>query len=88
MAGLRFSSLGSLESAWFRRVYRWYAERVLPRIGALVSKHRSAYAYLPESVGQFPPPEQFGQLLQDSGFPHVAVVPLTLGIVYLYVARK
>ena len=79
---------GLPRSAWFRRVYRWYAERVLPRIGALVSKHRSAYAYLPESVGQFPPPEQFGQLLQDSGFPHVAIVPLTLGIVYLYVARK
>jgi demethylmenaquinone methyltransferase/2-methoxy-6-polyprenyl-1,4-benzoquinol methylase len=79
---------GLPRSPSFRRLYLWYAERVLPRIGALVSKHRSAYAYLPESVGRFPPPEQFGQLLQDSGFPHVAVVPLTLGIVYLYVARK
>jgi demethylmenaquinone methyltransferase/2-methoxy-6-polyprenyl-1,4-benzoquinol methylase len=79
---------GLPRSLWFRRVYLWYAERVLPRIGRLVSNHRSAYAYLPESVGRFPPPEQFGQLLQDSGFPHVAVVPLTLGIVYLYVARK
>ena len=79
---------GLPRSPGFRRLYLWYAERVLPRIGALVSKHRSAYAYLPESVGRFPPPEQFGQLLQDSGFPHVAVVPLTLGIVYLYVARK
>lgn len=79
---------GLPRSAWFRRMYLWYAEHVLPRVGALVSKHRSAYAYLPESVGRFPPPEQFGQLLQDSGFPHVAIVPLTLGIVYLYVARK
>ena len=87
-AGSRFSSSGCHGRPWFRRLYRWYAERVLPRIGALVSNHRSAYAYLPESVGRFPPPEQFGQLLQDSGFPHVAIVPLTLGIVYLYVARK
>jgi demethylmenaquinone methyltransferase/2-methoxy-6-polyprenyl-1,4-benzoquinol methylase len=74
--------------SWFRRLYLWYAERVLPRIGSLVSRHRSAYAYLPESVGRFPPPETFGSTLQAAGFPHVTIVPLTLGIVYLYVARK
>jgi demethylmenaquinone methyltransferase/2-methoxy-6-polyprenyl-1,4-benzoquinol methylase len=71
----------------FRALYLWYARRVLPVIGRAVSRHASAYAYLPESVGQFPPPEEFGQLLQSCGFPHVEVVPLTLGIVYLYVAR-
>jgi demethylmenaquinone methyltransferase/2-methoxy-6-polyprenyl-1,4-benzoquinol methylase len=74
--------------ALFRRLYLWYANRVLPRIGGLVSRHASAYAYLPESVARFPPPEEFGHLLQRSGFPHVRIVPLTLGIVYLYVARK
>ena len=74
-------------SARFRALYLWYARRVLPVIGRLVSRHDSAYAYLPESVGQFPPPEEFGQLLQASGFPHVEVVPLSLGIVYLYVAQ-
>jgi demethylmenaquinone methyltransferase/2-methoxy-6-polyprenyl-1,4-benzoquinol methylase len=73
---------------WVRGLYLWYAERVLPRIGSLVSRHRSAYAYLPESVGRFPPPETFGSTLQAAGFPHVTIVPLTLGIVYLYVARK
>ncbi len=75
-------------SARFRALYLWYARRVLPVIGRLVSRHDSAYAYLPESVGQFPPPEEFGQLLQASGFPHVEVVPLSLGIVYLYVAQS
>jgi demethylmenaquinone methyltransferase/2-methoxy-6-polyprenyl-1,4-benzoquinol methylase len=79
---------GLPRAGWFRAMYLWYAEHVLPRIGALVSKHRSAYAYLPESVGRFPPPETFGRLLQDAGFPHVTVVPLSLGIVYLYVASK
>jgi demethylmenaquinone methyltransferase / 2-methoxy-6-polyprenyl-1,4-benzoquinol methylase len=72
----------------FRSLYLWYARRVLPVIGRVVSHHDSAYAYLPESVGQFPPPEEFGGLLQSSGFPHVEVVPLTLGIVYLYVAHR
>ena len=72
----------------FRALYLWYARKVLPVIGRAVSRHQSAYAYLPESVGQFPPPEEFGQLLQSCGFPHVEVVPLTLGIVYLYVAQR
>jgi demethylmenaquinone methyltransferase/2-methoxy-6-polyprenyl-1,4-benzoquinol methylase len=79
---------GLPRARWFRSLYLWYAERVMPRVGALVSRHGSAYAYLPESVGRFPPPETFGSTLQSAGFPHVTIVPLTLGIVYLYVARK
>ena len=87
-AGWPSWSSACLARGGFGALYLWYAEHVLPRIGALVSKHRSAYAYLPESVGRFPPPETFGRLLQDAGFPHVTVVPLSLGIVYLYVAKK
>lgn len=71
-----------------RRAYLAYATHLLPRVGRLVSRHSSAYAYLPESVGRFPPPEAFGALLKQSGFPHVRIVPLTLGIVYLYLARR
>ena len=45
------------------------------------------WRYLPESVSRFPAPEAFGHLLQAHGFPHVEIVPLAMGIVYLYVAR-
>ena len=79
---------GLPRSGAFRRLYLWYAHRLLPLVGRLVSRHRSAYAYLPESVGRFPPPEMFADLLISSGFARVSTVPLTLGIVYLYVARK
>ena len=72
----------------FRALYLFYASRLLPAVGRLISRHASAYEYLPESVGRFPPPEDFGRLLQAHGFPHVEIVPLALGIVYLYVARK
>ena len=89
-AGGRLAVLefGLPTSPLFRRLYLSYTNRLLPAVGRLVSRHGSAYEYLPESVGRFPPPEAFGQMLQDSGFPHVEIVPLTLGIVYLYVARK
>jgi demethylmenaquinone methyltransferase/2-methoxy-6-polyprenyl-1,4-benzoquinol methylase len=72
----------------FRALYLFYANRLLPAVGRLISRHASAYEYLPESVSRFPPPEDFGRLLQAHGFPHVEIVPLALGIVYLYVARK
>src|SRR5690242_10855786 len=32
-------------------LYLWYFDRVLPRIGRLVSRHEGAYTYLPASVG-------------------------------------
>jgi demethylmenaquinone methyltransferase/2-methoxy-6-polyprenyl-1,4-benzoquinol methylase len=85
---LAILEFGLPTSPAFRALYLWYTNRLLPAVGRLISRHASAYEYLPESVGRFPPPETFGRLLQDHGFPHVEIIPLTLGIVYLYVARK
>jgi demethylmenaquinone methyltransferase/2-methoxy-6-polyprenyl-1,4-benzoquinol methylase len=75
-------------SATLRHVYLWYFKRVLPLVGRLVSKHPSAYTYLPESVQAFPSPEEFSQELRHAGFGTVRAVPLTLGIVYMFVAVK
>lgn len=71
-----------------RSVYAWYFRHVLPRIGRVVSRHEAAYEYLPASVGAFFPPSAFVALVEGAGFTNVRVVPLTLGIVYLYVAEK
>lgn len=79
---------GLPRSALFRTIYLFYAHWILPIVGRLVSRHRSAYVYLPESVGRFPPPDVFAALLTSNGFSDVRTVPLTMGIVYLYVARK
>jgi len=69
-------------------VYLWYFRRVLPLIGRMISGHTGAYSYLPASVGTFPPPAEFVTILKQSGFAEVRAVPLTLGIVYLYMAVK
>lgn len=71
-----------------RTMYAWYFKYVLPAIGKTVSKHRSAYSYLPASVGSFPAPPAFAGMIAATGFSHVRTVPLTLGIVYLYVAER
>jgi demethylmenaquinone methyltransferase/2-methoxy-6-polyprenyl-1,4-benzoquinol methylase len=71
-----------------RAIYNWYFRQVLPRLGRLVSKHESAYSYLPASVGTFPRPADFAATISSQGFVDVTAVPLSLGIVYLYVASR
>ncbi len=71
-----------------RTMYSWYFRYVLPTIGRLVSRHNSAYSYLPASVGTFPPPSAFAGIIAKHGFSNVKVVSLTLGIVYLYIAER
>ena len=75
-------------SAPLRGFYLWYFRNILPLIGRLVSKHPSAYTYLPESVEAFPSPEEFSQQLRDAGFGTVRAVPLTFGVVHMFVAVK
>jgi demethylmenaquinone methyltransferase / 2-methoxy-6-polyprenyl-1,4-benzoquinol methylase len=79
---------GLPRSRLFRAGYGWYANRILPLVGRFVSRHRNAYAYLPESVARFQAPEVFAGLLTANGFSRVSTVPLTFGVVYLYIARK
>ena len=71
-----------------RQAYDWYFRVVLPRVGRVVSHHTDAYSYLPASVQAFPAPDVFAGHLRHEGFTDVRAVPLTLGIVYLYVAAR
>lgn len=74
-------------SALFGPVYRLYFTRVLPRLAGLLSR-QSAYAYLPESVLAFPPPETFAGMMRAAGCRSVTFRPLTFGIVTLYVGVR
>ena len=72
----------------FRRLYLWYFHRVLPVIGGLISGHRSAYAYLPASVGEFPLPKELAAWMEQAGFRNVSYRLLTGGIVAIHVGEK
>ena len=71
-----------------KTMYAWYFRYLLPMVGRLVSRHRSAYSYLPASVTTFPSPSEFSRIIAASGFSQVRAVPLSFGIVYLYVAER
>jgi demethylmenaquinone methyltransferase/2-methoxy-6-polyprenyl-1,4-benzoquinol methylase len=67
-----------------RPLYRFYFRRVLPLIGWLVSKHKTAYSYLPDSVDHFPEPPELARRMERAGFDAVRYHPLSLGIATLH----
>ena len=71
-----------------KQFYKLYFHHVLPTIGAWISKDKSAYSYLPESVDAFPSGEKFIVELKNVGFRDCKHIPLTFGIVSLYIAIK
>lgn len=75
----------STPKTWpIKPLYSFYFNHVLPLIGRLVSKHMTAYSYLPNSVEQFPQNGSFIGLLEAGGFAGVHQQRLTGGIASLY----
>jgi demethylmenaquinone methyltransferase/2-methoxy-6-polyprenyl-1,4-benzoquinol methylase len=60
----------------------------LPFIGGIISKDKNAYTYLPDSVSAFPSGNNFLTELDKVGFKEYKHIPLTFGIVSLYIAIK
>jgi demethylmenaquinone methyltransferase/2-methoxy-6-polyprenyl-1,4-benzoquinol methylase len=71
------------------RLYLGFFRYLLPRIGqALAPNMDSAYAYLPQSVLEFPDGQAMLDLLAARGFTALEHFPLTRGIATLYVGTK
>jgi len=71
-----------------KQIFSIYFQKVLPFIGSLVSKDKSAYSYLPNSVKSFPDGDDFLKILNKQGFSKTNYYPLSFGIVSMYVAIK
>lgn len=88
--GARFVVLEFTVPKWqpLRALYLGYFRHVLPRIGRLVSKHRSAYDWLPASVLAFPDPAALAVRMEGAGFESVRWSLLWGGIVALHVGVR
>ncbi|MCW2949027.1 MAG: demethylmenaquinone methyltransferase [Thermoleophilia bacterium] len=49
----------------------WF-DRVVPALGAIISRDRAAYTYLPESTKSFPRPAQLREIMQTAGIGDVS----------------
>mgnify|MGYP000026061799 CR=1 FL=1 len=72
----------------YKQGYSFYTKRILPLIGRIFSKDRSAYAYLSESASVFPHGENFNNILRKIGFIDVVNKPQTFGVATIYIATK
>jgi demethylmenaquinone methyltransferase/2-methoxy-6-polyprenyl-1,4-benzoquinol methylase len=71
--------------AWIvRHVYHLYFHHVLPLIGGIISGHRTAYRYLPQSVANFPAEPELAARMTAAGFSGVTWEPLSFGIAAIH----
>jgi demethylmenaquinone methyltransferase/2-methoxy-6-polyprenyl-1,4-benzoquinol methylase len=71
------------------QLYGFYFRHVLPRVGQWLARNdKSAYRYLPESVGEFPSGKALADRMTAAGLVDVRFTPLTLGIATIYEGMK
>ena len=76
------------ENRLVRWVYDLYFSHVLPFVGKVVSRDKTAYSYLNASVKGFIWGKEFCSRLEDAGFRDVSFRPMTFGVTTIYRAVK
>lgn len=77
---------GQMDFPLVSQAYNFYSEKVLPKIGGLVTGQGAAYDYLQKSSAAFPCKDNFLGLMKDAGcFSNMTFTPVSFGIAYIYV---
>jgi demethylmenaquinone methyltransferase/2-methoxy-6-polyprenyl-1,4-benzoquinol methylase len=71
-----------------RAAYQFYFRRVMPLIGRAISKHTTAYSWLPESTRVFPSPPELARRMEDQGFGDVRYELFMGGVCAMHVGTK
>ncbi|MCS7039653.1 MAG: ubiquinone/menaquinone biosynthesis methyltransferase [Caldilineales bacterium] len=71
----------------WRDLFRLYFFHFVPRIMALASSHRRAYAYLPASTLTFPRPPELKAIMEGVGLRNVTYRVLMLGTIAIHVGE-
>lgn len=75
-------------NTFFKPIYNFYLNRILPKVAGLVSGDKEAYEYLARSIAEFYEPEVLQAMIREAGFSRQYYRPLTMGIVTVYVGIK
>ena len=65
-----------------------YKKVVMPILGKLLSKDKTAYSYLPETMDAVPQAERMQSIIEQAGFHNVNFRRLAFGMCILYTAEK
>tara|TARA_R110002012_G_scaffold91659_2_gene222914 strand:- start:2377 stop:3102 length:726 start_codon:yes stop_codon:yes gene_type:complete len=72
----------------FKQGYAFHSKVILPTVGKLFSKDKTAYTYLSDSANIFPYGEALNNILRQVGFTNVEDMPQTFGVATIYKASK
>ncbi|MBK1832036.1 ubiquinone/menaquinone biosynthesis methyltransferase [Verrucomicrobiaceae bacterium R5-34] len=76
----------SLPTGVMRGPYRFYLNKVLPKIAGLMTGEGDAYEYLAGTIEQFPSGKDMCELIESTGFTDAQADPLTFGVASIYTA--
>lgn len=76
----------SLPTGVLRSPYRFYLNKVLPKIAGLMTGEGDAYEYLAGTIEQFPSGAEMTQLIEANGFSDAEAKPLSFGVASIYTA--
>jgi demethylmenaquinone methyltransferase/2-methoxy-6-polyprenyl-1,4-benzoquinol methylase len=68
----------------FKGFYGVWFDRLVPALGRVISRHDSAYTYLPASVRRFPPAAELARVMEDAGLVQVDYRLLAGGIIAIH----
>lgn len=72
----------------YKQGYAFHSKVILPLVGKLFSKDKTAYTYLSDSANVFPYGEKLNNILRKVGFISVEDLPQTFGVATIYKASK
>lgn len=72
----------------FKQFYHLYAGHMIPFMGSLFSKDKTAYQYLPRSIAGVPQGKRMLEIFENAGFVNTRCVSLTFGSCSIYLGEK
>jgi demethylmenaquinone methyltransferase/2-methoxy-6-polyprenyl-1,4-benzoquinol methylase len=85
---LRVLEFGQPGNRVWRSVYDFYSQKILPRMGGIITGRPKAYQYLQGSSAVFPCGLDFTDWMLQAGCAHTQFESLNGGIAYLYTGIK
>ena len=77
-----------IQNRFFKFIYYVYLNYMLPAFTKIFSANPAAYHYLADSIMNFPPPDKFARILEETGMIDIKKYPLTFGVTWLYIGKK
>jgi demethylmenaquinone methyltransferase / 2-methoxy-6-polyprenyl-1,4-benzoquinol methylase len=76
------------KNSLIRTLHSFYLKFFVPLIGKLTTAHKEPYQYLDQSIKEFQTPEAMKSTLEAIGFKEVKIIPQSLGIASILIAKK